>query len=167
MESTVTRISTAETSALFEDVLNAGLDLQLKVTGRSMVPFLKGGEIITIKKVSCSSLRKGDLVFFKTSCGSPVLHRLINKERGHNNTFIFRTKGDALRSFDEPVSGDDVLGKVLKIEKVVSHGKTQSIDMESHVWRKINILIALTAIIKSKAYSATRRIYRIRQYFFP
>ena len=59
----------AELSDLFADILNKGLNLRLKVTGRSMQPFLRGGETVTIKKVPCSELRRGDLIFFDSPQG--------------------------------------------------------------------------------------------------
>ena len=40
-----------EKLTFFEDILDKGLTLCVKVTGRSMSPFLQGGEILTIKKV--------------------------------------------------------------------------------------------------------------------
>lgn len=131
-----------------------------------MAPFLKGGEVLTIKKVDCASLRKGDLIFFKNLKGIPVLHRLIKKKKAKNNTFMFQTKGDSLMSFDEPLHEDKVLGKVFAIEKVISCDKAKSIDMEAFTWKNINLLIALGSVIKSKAYFAARRINRVRQQSF-
>jgi len=97
---------------LFEDILNDGISLRVKVTGRSMAPFLQGGEILTIKRVPYASLHKGDLIFFKNSHGFPLLHRIIKKD-----TKSVQTKGDALMAFDEPVCEKDALGKVCIIER--------------------------------------------------
>ena len=151
---------------LFEDILNDGISLRVKVTGRSMAPFLRGGEILTIKKVPYTSLQKGDLIFFRNPHGFPVLHRLTKKKNVQNNMLMFQTKGDSLMSFDEPIYEDKVLGKVCMIETIISNGKTKSIDMESFFWRKMNFIIALISVIKSKAYFTARRIYRIKQLSF-
>ena len=147
---------------VFEDILNKGLILRVKVTGKSMTPFLKGGEVLTIKKASPSSLKKGDLIFFRNLDGFLVLHRLIKKMRVQNNMFIFQTKGDSIIYSDEAVHENDVLGKVRLIEKTISYGKTKSIDMESSLWRTMNFIIALVSVIKSKTYSAAHKIYRIK-----
>ena len=60
------RGSPFEALSLFQDILSSGMFLRVRVTGRSMSPFLTGGEIIMIKKTPASCLRKGDLVFLKT-----------------------------------------------------------------------------------------------------
>jgi signal peptidase I len=120
-----------------------------------MVSFLNGGEILTIRKVPSSSLNIGDLIFFKTHEGVPVLHRILEKER-EDSSHIFRTKGDALLSMDEPVHESDILGKVCRIESD-SNGKIRYIDMESSFWRNINYLLAVINIGKSKTYPVLRR----------
>jgi len=143
---------------LFEDILNDKINLRVKVTGRSMKPFLYGGEILTIKKVPYVSLRKGDLIFFKDRNGSPVLHRIIKK--GTNSV---QTKGDALMAFDEPIGTNEVLGKVCIVEKTYPDGKLKSINMESLIWRTINYHIAIINSIRTKTYFSARRIYRFQK----
>jgi len=148
-------LSSDEAISFFEGILNKGLIIRVKATGKSMVSFLNGGEILTIRKVPSSSLHIGDLIFFKTRDGIPVLHRILKKER-KNNLHIFQTKGDALLSMDEPAYESDILGKVCKIESN-SDGKRKHIDMESSLWRNINYLLAVINIGKSKTYPVLRR----------
>lgn len=137
---------------LFEDIVNTGASFRVRVTGGSMTPFLQGGEIVAIKKVPYPSLRRGDLIFFKNSQGSPVLHRLIRKRKSSRNTMTVQTKGDALIAFDEPVPYHRILGRVWTIERVPSGNGQRLINMESMQWRMINCLIALTAAITSPLY---------------
>jgi signal peptidase I len=148
------RKSIQEISALFEDLLSREISICVKVTGSSMASFLNGGEILTIRRVSASSLNTGDLIFFKTREGMPVLHRILKKEL-KNNMHIFQTKGDALLSMDEPVHESDILGKVCRIESDFN-GRKKYIDMESSLWRNINYLLAVINIGKSKTYPALR-----------
>ena len=145
----------AESHDLFGDILSREISLRVKVTGKSMASFLNGGEILTIRRVPSSSLHIGDLIFFKTRDGIPVLHRILKKER-KNNLHIFQTKGDALLSMDEPAYESDILGKVCKIESN-SDGKRKYIDMESSLWKNINYLLAVINIGKSKTYPVLRR----------
>jgi signal peptidase I len=144
-------LSAIEAAVLFEDILARNLSLRVKATGKSMAPFLNGGEFLTIKKVSSSSLRTGNLIFFKTRHGLPVLHRIVKKER-LKDRFVFHTKGDALIAIDEPVPEDSILGKVCRIEKKHAPGKTKLIDLESPYRRIINYLLAKKSLMKSKAY---------------
>lgn len=139
--------SMSEATVLFEDILGAGSRLRVQVTGKSMFPFLRAGDVVTIQKVPDDAMGRGDIIFFKNSHGLPVLHRLIRKKRGSDDIVTFQTKGDALAAFDRPVSGHEVLGKVIKIEEKNSAGRMK--NMESFQWRTINHLIALTLFAKS------------------
>jgi signal peptidase I len=144
-------LSSDETISLFEDILGRDLILRVKVTGKSMSPVLRGGEILTIQKVPSSSLHIGDLIFYKTREGFPLLHRLVRRQR-ERDRFLFQTKGDALIAIDEPVTEDNILGKVCGIEEKLAPGKTNHINMESQYRRIINYLLAKKSLMKSKAY---------------
>ena len=148
-----------ETEALtfFEDILENGMSLRVRVTGLSMTPFLRGGEILTIKKEPHHVLRKGDLIFFKSSRGVPLLHRIIQKRESPDEKITFRTKGDGLIAFDEPVEYHRVLGKVSRIEKTNSVPGSKYINMESCQWRTINSIIARISLFKSYFYYAGSR----------
>ena len=140
---------------LFEDILNGGLTLRVKVTGKSMAPVLQGGEILTIKKTPSCSLHIGDLIFFKTLYGVPLLHRIVGKQR-EKDMFIFQTKGDALITMDQPVTEHDILGKVCRIEKLFSGGRTKQIEMESRTWKVINYFQAIIGLGRSKVHILLR-----------
>jgi signal peptidase I len=149
-------LSSTEAAGLFQDILERGLSLRVKATGRSMMPFLMGGEILTIKKVSSASLKRGDLLFFRNPHGYPVLHRVIRKKLD-KNVFIFHTKGDALGQFDEPVTDNHVLGKVSTIERKHTNC-ARPINLESFFWVAMNYLAALNILIGSRARFALRKL---------
>lgn len=142
-----------EAYAFFEDILNRGLSLRLRATGRSMSPFLRGGEIVTIKKVPCSSLRIGDLIFFKNRERSLLLHRIVKKQRTGNG-LVFHTKGDAVHGIDNPVNENKILGKVCTVEKIASCAPMKPIDMESSRQMGVNYVRAKVGLGTSKFYSA-------------
>jgi signal peptidase I len=145
---------------LFRDILERGLSLRIKATGKSMSPFLRGGEIITIKKVPFSSLRRGDLILFVSGAGQILLHRIIGKKRLDDGSFVFRTKGDASMTFDEPAAEERILGKACSIEKAVDAGEFKCIDMEIYRQRGVNYLIAVTGIFKYAVYFYVMRRLR-------
>ena len=150
------KVSLLERLSLFEDILSRGALLRMRVTGRSMTPFLTGREILTIKKVSSASLKKGDLLFFKNSDGHPVLHRIVRKKRV-DNVFIFQTKGDAVSEFDEPVLTECVLGKACKIENTCVE-YARHINLDSLFWVTINYLAAMKSLIGSRTRSAVLKL---------
>ena len=150
--------------AVFEDILKRGSSLRVKVTGRSMVPFLNDGEFVTIKKVPPHALRKGNLIFFKNSQGTPLLHRIIQRRKSFDHKIIFRTKGDALIAFDEPVQYQNVLGKVIRIEKRNFGLRLKTINMESFQWRAINAMVA--DISRFRSYFLARCVLRVTRFGF-
>ena len=140
-----------DTLKLYEDILNSGSCLRVKVTGRSMSPFLHGEEILTIKKVPYTSLQRGDLILFKNHLGYPVLHRIINKKQDQDDVISFQTKGDAMIVFDEPVRNNKILGKVCKIED-----GSKYINMETKMWSRINYMAAVISLLESRLYFALK-----------
>lgn len=132
---------------LIVDILNGGSTLRVKITGKSMVPFLYGGEIALIKKVPCSHMHRGDLILFKSFRNALTLHRIIHK-KGSNGETIFLTKGDAMRAFDEGVQYQNVLGKVYKLEIADSNGVRRVINMGKKRQRIINNLIIIFGLAK-------------------
>ena len=140
-----------DTLKLYEDILNSGSCLRVKVTGRSMSQFLRGEEILTIKKVPYTSLKRGDLIFFKNGQGYPVLHRIIKKKQDQDDVITFQTKGDAMIAFDEPVRKNKILGKVCKIED-----GSKYINMETKMWSRINYLSAVISLLESRLYFALK-----------
>lgn len=135
-----------ETLALFEDILDKGMSLRVRATGRSMTPSLGTGEVITIRQASCSSLKRGDLLFLKNVDGYPVIHRLVNKKKRHN-VLTFQTRGDALIALDRPVREENILGKVCELEKGQKH-----INLEKPYWRYANFLRATYNLCESRLY---------------
>ncbi len=147
-------VSAIETGNLFEEILHSGAALRVKVTGTSMTPFIRSGEIVTIRKISPPSLQKGEVVFFRDRQGFPVIHRLIRKS-GREKHVVFQTKGDALFLCDQSVSVEHILGKVCKIEKKKILRRTgHTINMESTFWKAANYLLASYYQAKSALYSA-------------
>ena len=130
--------------SLFQDMLNSGSDLRVRVTGRSMAPFLRGGEILTLRKVPPSSLKKGDLIFFRNRDGYPTLHRIIRAIRRKSGVDLFQTKGDALVALDLPIPYPEVLGKVYRIER-----GEKEINLETVTRSSLNYLIAVIGLLQS------------------
>ncbi len=102
-------------SALTEEILKRGKNLRFQAMGQSMYPFIKNGQIIVIQPMEPSALKTGDVVFFrnKKSKSSYIAHRLIAKQKDG----VLITKGDARKDADEPVNPNQVLGKVVTVEK--------------------------------------------------
>ena len=123
---------------LIRMLLASGVDVRLTVTGRSMRPFLRGGERVTLRMHPPERLLTGDLIFFLDRHDAPVLHRLIARKTGTAG-IAFITKGDGLAHRDEPIAGNQIWGKVVRIER--AEGR-KTIDLLSPRWISTNFFLA-------------------------
>lgn len=99
---------------LLDSLFKQGVSVRIRVSGRSMQPFLNGGEIVEIVPLGVRHPRVGDIVLFRDPQGNPLLHRFLWR-RLYNKKIHLQTKGDACSSCDSPVPIDQVLGYVRRI----------------------------------------------------
>jgi len=136
-----------EETALFNQILEKGANLRIKVTGRSMEPCLSSDDVVIIKRVPTEFLIPGDLVFFTGEDGNQVLHRLVKAEKAEGGSVVLHTKGDALTAFDEPFKEDQLLGKACRIEK---KGSARIIDLETRGKKAIGYSIVFYVSLKCR-----------------
>ena len=154
----LSELPVGEALPFFRELLERGRELRVRVTGRSMAPFLRGGEILTLVKVPPPSLRRGDLILFARVSGPPKLHRIIKVKRHSDGARVFITGGDALADYDAPVHDGEIVGKARCVEDPRSRRGPR--DMESRGWRLRNGLAALAWGLKVDARGSAARIAR-------
>ncbi len=130
-------------TVLFEDILRSGADVRVRVTGRSMAPFIADQDVVTLRRIPDGRVQCGDLVFHKGPGGDPVLHRVVWTGRDKLGKKVFRTKGDALSLWDPVASIDRILGRVIKIEKPTGQGRNQLRDLTALHWKAVNRLLGV------------------------
>ena len=81
-----------------------------------MYPFIRDGEVILVKPVKICEVRIGDIIFYCTSQARMVAHRVI-KTCKKNGEMGLMTKGDFTPGFDPLVHSNNVLGKVVAVER--------------------------------------------------
>ncbi len=99
---------------LLHSLLEQGVSVRIRVSGRSMQPFLKGDEVVEIASLHARYPKIGDIVLFRDQHGNPLLHRFLWRRLYHEKLYL-QTKGDACSSCDSPVPVDQVLGYVRRI----------------------------------------------------
>lgn len=83
---------------------------EFAVLSGSMMPEIKVGEIVFVKKTDAERLAVGDIITYNLGSSARVTHRImeINEEQR-----CLITKGDANEAMDgKPVPFDDVVGRV-------------------------------------------------------
>jgi len=96
---------------LLTSAARSGLKLRLRVTGLSMFPAVRPGDVLTIDPVSIQTIRVGEIVLWArgyTLCA----HRVV----GFDNSRPI-TQGDALAAPDGPVAPSEVIGRVAGLER--------------------------------------------------
>jgi signal peptidase len=111
-----TRASSPSFTHLSGELLNLGLGVRFRAPGTSMHPTIRHGDVITVEPAAPASLRKGDIILYILQSGF-IAHRIVNIEKriGCGLTFILR--GDASAACDQPVKPEQVLGKVVCLER--------------------------------------------------
>jgi signal peptidase I len=92
------------------EVLRSFGSLRFKATGWSMLPSVWPGDTLVIERISPDRVRAGDVMLVGRD-GGLCAHRVISvAEGGGSSRWI--TQGDANPAPDQPVSGDEFLGRV-------------------------------------------------------
>lgn len=141
---------------LFEDILKQNLNLRLKVTGRSMRPFIMSGETVILRKIPARALQCGDIIYYTNTSGTPVLHRITDKKTLPNGKLSFITKGDALLHKDIPVSEKHVLAKALYVEKAVPLLGTMTVRLDSTLSRHLFTFFSFYKSLRQKIFNRTQ-----------
>jgi len=116
--------------SLMTDLLSHGYGARFRAPGRSMYPTIREGETITVQPVDLCNVKPGDILLYLVA-KRVIAHRLVSIESKNPqssalstqhsalfsplSTFLFR--GDASATLDEPVAAQQVLGKVVSVER--------------------------------------------------
>lgn len=99
-------------SELLRALLEDGLPVELRVTGSSMSPFVRSGDVIVVSPRPAAAIRLGDVVAFLRGEKRLVVHRVVRR-RGDG----FLTRGDASPRADGRVAGGEILGAVERVTR--------------------------------------------------
>jgi len=134
------------------ELLAEGMDVRISTSGQSMFPLIKTGERIIISAKRTYAI--GDIIVYKLGSAT-VCHRIV-KVFDSCGVQYYQTRGDSFLHLDEPVTVDEILGRVTRIERdnvtiprrilllihsVLSHGRLSAVV--------ITMLIKLRALFSS------------------
>ncbi len=77
-----------------------------------MYPTIREGDVITVAPIAPDSVQRGDIILYRFKCGV-VAHRVVKIVRTREGGFRYVFAGDTWGARDEPVLGEQILGKVI------------------------------------------------------
>ncbi len=147
------------------ELLRQGKNVRFQAPGLSMHPAIKEGETITVAPIAPFDIKRGDILLY--IAGRKVIaHRVVSikKEKSdsisHTSThskelrskLIFILRGDASLTCDDPVEEQQVLGKVVSVER-----DGRSLDLYSRKARMLHIAYAWASRFKRLILSLLRQ----------
>ena len=127
--------------------------IYLRLSGFSMFPFLKEGDVALIKKVEINALKIGDVIVFKQD-QKMVAHRLMAlKKNGENN--ILTTKGDTSKNNDPIFTKKEYVGKIISYNR-----KGKKITITTKFYELIGRIIVKTSQLNTPFFVLNKRIWR-------
>ncbi len=132
---------------LSKDIFEKGKSVRFQAKGWSMRPLIQDGDFIVVSPVENSSIKTGDVVFYSTTGNKVIVHRLIRKykQKGRMTVLI---KGDASFSSPEKIDIQNVLGKVIPIER---NGRKKRLDRK--LYQIIGLFFAVISPFSRWIYS--------------
>jgi hypothetical protein len=95
--------------------LTTGATVQFRAEGTSMHPTIRDGEAISIVVVSPEKVVRGDVLLCRHD-KRVLAHRVVGVTM-HAAGRVFELRGDAKAGCDTPVGADDVVGRVVAVQR--------------------------------------------------
>lgn len=137
--------------------------------GSSMIPFIHNKDILTVQPIGDNQLTSGDIVFYRLPDGRGSVHRIVGIDRKPEERF-YKIRGDALPLPNETIQPDQIVGRVIRIErnkKIIdpNHGLHRLLVL---IWIRLPYILRRGLIYtlnpKSLSIAFLLRLQRIRLY---
>jgi hypothetical protein len=96
------------------EVLRTQGRVRFAARGYSMLPSLWPSDVVTVEAQSPNQFEPGDLLLYVREQRF-FLHRMVRREGPSEARWVMR--GDSMPHADEPVSGHEIVGKVVEVER--------------------------------------------------
>ncbi len=100
---------------LIEAMHQQGFNAKIPTIGSSMVPNMKSGDMVVIAPLAGQPLELGEIVAIRSGIQVAV-HRLVRIYSDKRGTW-YVTRGDSHSNNDPPVRQEQIIGRVIGVEK--------------------------------------------------
>jgi signal peptidase len=121
-------------SQLSEDLLSLGLGVRFQAPGTSMHPTIRHGDVITVEPAAPLKLKMGDIILYRLQKDF-IVHRIVNIEKRKDCGVTFILRGDASPTCDAPVKSEQVLGKIVCLER--DHRTIDPYSLSVRLWTRL------------------------------
>ena len=103
---------------LTTELLSQGTTVRFRPSGRSMYPSIREGELITVEPVVARDVKPGDIVLYRSERGL-IAHRVVGSSPTQSSVLSphYFLRGDASLSCDQPVAAQQILGRVVGVQR--------------------------------------------------
>lgn len=136
-------------ATISEKLLLQGHQIELRLGGNSMYPFLRSGDLAVIEPVEMTSVKTGDIILFKQE-DRYIAHRVLACKADH-----LICKGDAMPHKDPPVSTDELLGRIRAYRRAKRH-----VELKSPLRQGANSFLALCSPYTPPLYRLLAKLKR-------
>jgi hypothetical protein len=98
------------------DLLSKGYSIRFRPAGHSMHPTIRDGEAVVVEPVEPLVVRRGDILLYRAGARI-IAHRVVRIESGEGAVYVWTLRGDAVKGCDAPVSAEQILGRVVAVER--------------------------------------------------
>ena len=106
------KIDTFEYISVLRELVESGHEVSVKVSGRSMYPFLRNERDTVFFKAPDRALRIGDIAFFQRANGQYILHRVCRID--DSGLYML---GDSQQRIEGPIAPEHVFAIVTHIDR--------------------------------------------------
>jgi len=128
-------------------LLREGRSVVIAAEGRSMHPFLRRGDFLTIRPLGKQErIRAGDLILSEDPAGRWLAHRALRPLREKDRTLT--VKGDALIRADLPIEREKAIGRAVALKR--SGGREYALETGSA--GRLNSAIAAVSLWEARCF---------------
>jgi signal peptidase I len=98
------------------ELLSQGYSVRFRPGGHSMSPTIRDGEAVTVEPIEAGRVRVHDIILYRAARGV-IAHRVVRIERSEETGTLFHLRGDGATTPDAPVLADQILGRVVRVER--------------------------------------------------
>jgi signal peptidase I len=107
-------LESSEFDSLAAEILAGANTLRFKAGGTSMHPFVQDGDILAVRPVSFDQVHQGDIILCRLVNRHLVAHRARQVDHTGRSLLL---QGDYLPEPDGRIQAQDVLGKVVSVQR--------------------------------------------------